>query len=88
MFRKVVRQQELELEDICNRVIRFGRALAGPEDGLILPLILLILKPGIRFWGFGTAPSDDTIMANSALPLDADSLDRTDTIDNLFNDPP
>ncbi|KFY89226.1 hypothetical protein V500_05854 [Pseudogymnoascus sp. VKM F-4518 (FW-2643)] len=72
-FREVVSQQELELEDICNRVIEFGKALAGPEDGLILPLVLLILKPGIRFWGFSTRPSEDAIMARiRGLVNDAD----------------
>ncbi|OBT77484.1 hypothetical protein VF21_05283 [Pseudogymnoascus sp. 05NY08] len=72
-FREVVCQQELELEDICNRVIEFGKALAGPEDGLILPLILLILKPGIRFWGFSTRPSEDAIMTRiRGLVNDAD----------------
>ena len=69
----MVHQQELGLEEICNGVIEFRRALAGLEDGLILPLILLILKPGMRFWGFGTGPSDETITARIR-----DSVDNTD----------
>lgn len=75
-FREVVRQQELEFEDICDRVIGFGKALAGPEDGLILLLILLILKPGIQFWGFSTRPSDNAMMARIRILVDDADLQK------------
>lgn len=56
--------QQVELEDICQRIVEFGKVLAGlRDDHLLLPLTELILRPGILFWGFETNSSEDIVKA-------------------------
>lgn len=37
-------------EEVCRSVVEFGKIIAGPSAGLLLPIIELILRPGLRFW--------------------------------------
>jgi hypothetical protein len=52
-------QEHNELEDICQRIVEFGKVLAGQQEDLLFPLIKLVLKPGIQFWGFTAELSED-----------------------------
>jgi hypothetical protein len=51
-YREWMDEQHVELENICQRIVEFGKILAGPHDDILLPLLELILTPGIQFWGF------------------------------------
>lgn len=63
VFHDQVVQHPLEIDDICGRIITLGKVLAGPHGNLVLPLVLLVLKPTIRFWGFSCEMSDYVIEA-------------------------
>jgi hypothetical protein len=76
IYRKWVEEQYIELEDVCNRIVKFGKALAGPQGDLLSPLIQLILKPGIQFWGFRTASAKDAIEARIRVIIDDMALEQ------------
>jgi hypothetical protein len=44
-------QQYVEHEDICQKITKFGKTLAGPQDELLGPLVKLILRLGLQSWG-------------------------------------
>jgi hypothetical protein len=69
-------QEYVELENICQRIVEFGNVLAGPQDDLLFPLIELILRPGILFWGFETESSDDIINAKICALADETALQK------------
>lgn len=69
-------KQHIELENICQRFVEFGQVLAGPQDDLIFPLIELILKQGVLFWGFETESSEDTIRAKIHALVDEMALQK------------
>jgi hypothetical protein len=48
-YREWIQEQHIELEDICQRIVEFGKVLARPQEGLLFPLIELVLRPGIQF---------------------------------------
>jgi len=73
-YREWIDTQHIELEDICQKIIGFGKVLAGPRDDLLLPLIELILKPGIHFWGFETNSSEDIVKAKIRALVDEAAL--------------
>ncbi len=54
-----IQEEHIELEDICRRIVEFGKVLAGQQDDLLFPLIELVLRPGVQFWGFTTESSED-----------------------------
>lgn len=54
-----IQEEHIELEDICQRIVEFGKVLAGHQDDLLSPLIELVLRPGIQFWGFTTESSEN-----------------------------
>jgi hypothetical protein len=56
-----IQEQHIELENLCQRIVEFGKVLAGLQDDLLFLLIELILRPGILFWGFETESSEDII---------------------------
>jgi hypothetical protein len=60
-YREWMDEQHIKLETICQRIVKFGKILAGPQDDILLPLIELILRPGIQFWGFKTDSSEDVV---------------------------
>lgn len=82
LYRNWIEDQcvELEVEDVCNRILNFGKALAGPQDDLLLPLIKLVLKPGIGFWGMRTATGDDAIESRTHIINDDTALDQFSTL--------
>lgn len=50
-YRKWIDIQPVELEDICQRIVKFGKVLAGlPDDHLLLPFTELVLRQVILFW--------------------------------------
>ena len=54
-----IQEEHIELEDICQRIVKFGKVLTGQRDDLLFPLIELVLKPGMQFWGFTTESPED-----------------------------
>jgi hypothetical protein len=62
-----IQEEHIELEDICQRIVKFGKVLAGQQDDLLFPLIELVLRPGIQFWGFTTESSEDVVAKIRAL---------------------
>jgi hypothetical protein len=60
-YRDWMEEQQLELENVCQRIVKFGKVLAGPRDDLLAPLIEHILRPGIRFWGLDSQLSEDAV---------------------------
>lgn len=58
-YRQWMQEQQVELENICQRIVGFAKVIAGPRDDLLSTLIELILEPGIQFWGFETESSED-----------------------------
>jgi len=48
-YRDWIEEQQLDLEDVCQRILKFGKLLAGSRDDLLMPLVEHILRPGIRF---------------------------------------
>jgi hypothetical protein len=71
-----IQEQHVELENICQRIVEFGKVLAGPQDDLLFPLIELILRPGILFWGFETESSEDIIKARIRALVDETALQK------------
>jgi hypothetical protein len=65
---------ELGVEDVCNRIVNFGKVLAGPQGDLLFPLIKLVLKPGIQFWGLRTAMGEDEIESRIHVIINDDTL--------------
>jgi len=63
IYRQWIQVQHVELESICQKIFEFGKVLVGPRDDLLFPLVELILRPGILFWGFETESSEDIIKA-------------------------
>jgi len=53
--------QDVELEDICQKIVRFAKFLAGSHNDLLPELIRLILRPRLLFWGFATDASECAI---------------------------
>jgi len=70
------KEEHIELENICQRIVRFGKILAGPQDDLLFPLIELILRPGIQFWRFKTESSKDVIEAKTRELVDEMALGK------------
>jgi hypothetical protein len=69
-------QQHIELDNICQRMVEFGKVLAGPQDDLLSPLIELVLSPGIQFWGFIAESSEDVVVAKIRALVDETALQR------------
>jgi hypothetical protein len=76
-YREWIDIQRVELEDICQRILEFGKVLAGLQDDLLLlPLTELILRPGILFWGFETNSPENTIKARIHILVDETALQK------------
>lgn len=77
VYRKWIQeyQQPIELEDICQRMVEFGKVLAGPQEDLLSPLIELLLKPGILFWGFINKSSEEVVIASIRALVDETGLE-------------
>ncbi|OBT94396.1 hypothetical protein VE01_07775 [Pseudogymnoascus verrucosus] len=77
VYRKWIQeyQQPIELEDICQRMVEFGKVLAGPQEDLLSPLIELLLKPGILFWGFINESSEEVVIASIRALVDETGLE-------------
>jgi len=56
-----IQEEHIELEDIRQRIVEFGKVLARQQDNLLFLLIELVLRPGVQFWGFITELSEDVI---------------------------
>lgn len=74
IYRKWIEIQQVELENICQRIVGFGKVLAGQRNDLLLPLIELVLRPEISFWGFKTSSSEETIKARIRALVDEAAL--------------
>jgi hypothetical protein len=74
-YREWIDTQHVELEDLCQRIVEFGRVLAGLRDNLLLPLTELILRPGI-IWGFETNSPGNTIKARICALIDGTALQK------------
>ncbi|OBT40524.1 hypothetical protein VE00_09006 [Pseudogymnoascus sp. WSF 3629] len=70
-------EEHIELEDICQRIVQFGKVLTGQQDDLLFPLIELVLKPGMQFWGLTTESSED-VAANIRELIDETALQKID----------
>jgi len=68
-------EQQLEMENVCQRILNFGKVLAGPRDDLLAPLIAHILRPGIRFWGLSSQLSEDAVKSEiTSVPVSRAAL--------------
>ena len=72
-YRDWTQQQYVDIDDICQRIVSFGKVLAGPRDDLLFPLIKLVLRPGIPFWGFTT---EGAVTANIHALVDEMALQK------------
>jgi hypothetical protein len=80
-YRKWIDIQPVELEDICQRIVKFGKVLAGlPDDHLLLPFTELVLRQVILFWGFETNSSEDIIKARILALIDEAALPKLSTL--------
>lgn len=73
-YREWIDTQHIELEDICQKIVGFGKILIGRRDDLLLSLIELILRSGIHFWGFETNLSEDIVKAKIRALVDEAAL--------------
>jgi hypothetical protein len=74
-YREWIVIKQAELEDICHRIVEFGKVLAGlRDDHLLLPLTELILRPGIRFGGFETNSLEEIVKAKIHALVDEAAL--------------
>lgn len=53
----------ISVEDVCQKIIKFGKLLAGPRAGNLRPFVELILKPGVQFWELKTDASKEIVEA-------------------------
>jgi hypothetical protein len=53
----------IEAEDVCRKVVEFGKMLAGPGVSNLLPLVELILKPGFQFWELKANAEEEVVKA-------------------------
>ncbi|KAF2477137.1 uncharacterized protein BDR25DRAFT_339154 [Lindgomyces ingoldianus] len=53
----------VEAEDVCRKVVEFGKMLAGRKVSNLLPLVELILKPGFQFWELKANASEEVVKA-------------------------
>ncbi len=85
LYRKWLQEhlRDTELEELCDRMIEFGKVLAGPQDDLFSPLIELVLDPGIQFWGFSTESSENVVVAKVRSLVNEMPLLRLSTLTNV-----
>jgi hypothetical protein len=64
-----------KVEDVCQKVVEFGKLLAGPRDSILLSFVELLLKPGIQFWELKTDAPEEVIRARCQELVDQVTID-------------